>query len=403
MPNWKRLLRWPADVFFFFPEPAFHMAGLYFHIPFCRKACVYCDFHFVTSLKQRGEMVHAMTHELRTEAANWGFGPFSTVYFGGGTPSVLESDQLEALLREARENAGISEGAEITLEANPDDLTPERLQAWRTMGINRLSVGVQAFEADTLAWMNRSHSVQEVYQGLEAARKAGFDSFNLDLIFGWPGLTDEIWLSQIRTALSLQPDHLSVYSLTVEEKTALAHQVKKKAVALPDQNAYARQFILAHETLVAEGFGHYEISNYALPGKESRHNSSYWSGAPYLGIGPSAHSFDGKNRWWNVAHNARYLQAAETGFAQQRTSEALQPLDHYHEYLMTAFRRQEGVNVEWIGSRYVPGWRQRFGGLIRQWEAANILYWRNENELALTPEGWMVADDLISRFFLDHL
>ncbi len=376
------------------------MAGLYFHVPFCRKACIYCDFHFVTSLKSKGVMVAGMVKELELQNRQSTLSPFETIYFGGGTPSVLSPEELQLLLDTAQNLAGIIPFAEITLEANPDDLTLANLNSWKKLGINRLSVGIQAFDQLALQWMNRSHRVEDIEAGIERARAAGFGAFNMDLIFGWPGLTTEKWQEQLDKMVALQPEHISVYGLSVESKTALAHQVKLRQVMLPGDEAHAAQFLQAHAVLESAGYQHYEISNYARPGSHSRHNTAYWQGKPYLGIGPSAHSFDGDNRWWNISNNARYLHSLEENLLPVAEKEALTLRDRYHEYLMTGLRQALGVSIGEIEQRFFPDWEKEFGAIILTQIEAGRMKKSDSGQISLTPEGWLVSDSLISELFI---
>ncbi|MDX1908678.1 MAG: radical SAM family heme chaperone HemW [Bacteroidia bacterium] len=375
------------------------MPGLYFHIPFCRKACTYCDFHFVTQLRGKAAMTAAMRDELtRRYAAGYADTVWDTVYLGGGTPSVLDLSELDLLLTAVRSGGAIRHGAEITLEANPDDMRPEQLAGWQSLGINRLSVGIQSFSDTDLRWMNRSHTGAEAAACVRLAREAGFRHLSLDLIFGLPGLSDTAWEENIRHALDLRPDHLSVYSLTVEDKTALAHQVRQGQTLVPPEDAYARQFMLAHDLLTAAGYIHYEISNYALPGCHARHNSAYWAGEPYLGIGPAAHAYDGRYRWWNHANNARYLKALTAGTWPEAARELLSAENQYHEYIITRLRTHHGISLPQARS-WVPDWDERFMPSVRDWMALDLVT-LTEDTLRATPAGWMVADALATALFL---
>lgn len=378
------------------------MAGLYLHIPYCRKACTYCDFHFSTQLHSQAEMVAALVREMTNRKNFLPEQPLASVYFGGGTPSVLSADDISALLAAAASLWGMEPTAEMTLEANPDDLTPAYLAAIREAGINRLSIGVQSFREEDLLAMNRSHSSAQAISSLRAAREAGFEQLSLDLIFGLPQLDLAAWAANLDQALDLRPSHLSVYSLTVEAKTALAHQVKTRKVYLPSDEVFEGQFLLAHERLTAAGYEHYELSNYALPGARARHNSAYWAGEPYLGTGPSAHSFDGQRRTWNTANNHRYLQAIGTQGHAVEGEEWLSPLEKYHEYLMLGLRTDRGIRVGDIETRWVPGWRQIFRKELSFWLGQGHLLEEND-VLRLAPGGWFLSDRISGDFFLDEL
>ena len=293
------------------------MPGLYLHIPFCRRACTYCDFHFSTSTSGRDAVLDAMCAELDTRAAEAG-GPLGSIYFGGGTPSLLEPERIAAFIRQAHGLFRVEADAEVTLEANPDDITEERLAAWKDAGITRISLGTQSFREERLKWMGRAHDAQQALRSIGLIARAGFTSWTIDLIYGLPGMTLTEWDEQLAIALDHGMPHLSAYCLTVEARTSLAHQVKKRIVTMPGDGDQSAQFDRLMERMETAGLEHYEISNFGGPGHHARHNTSYWEGVPYLGIGPSAHSFDGVTRRWNVANNAAYVRAVREGVPYQR-------------------------------------------------------------------------------------
>lgn len=319
------------------------MPGLYLHIPFCRQACTYCDFHFSTSLA-RGPVLDAMELELIRRSSELGDGPVGTIYFGGGTPSLLEPGRIAAFIQQAQDLFRVEREAEITLEANPDDINAERLTAWRSAGITRISLGTQSFRDDRLKWMGRAHDAQQALTSIDLIANAGFKTWTIDLIYGLPGMSLKEWDEQLTIALDHGMPHLSAYCLTVEEKTALAHQVKKGGVHMPGDDAQSTQFDRLMERMDAAGLEHYEISNFGKAGHHSRHNTSYWEGTTYLGIGPSAHSFDGRTRRWNVANNAAYSKAI-TERALYWESESLTPAQRTNERLMTGLRTAKGVEL----------------------------------------------------------
>jgi oxygen-independent coproporphyrinogen-3 oxidase len=320
------------------------MPGIYLHIPFCRKACTYCDFHFSTSLKQREAMIGAMHHELVQRAAEVQ-GTVETIYFGGGTPSLLDPKEIDTFLEQCRSLFHVAANAEVTLECNPDDVTPERLAEWKGLGITRLSLGTQSFREDRLLWMGRAHNAEQTLRSIDLIAKAGFASWTIDLIYGLPEMTLAEWDEQLAIALDRGMPHLSAYCLTVEPRTALAHQVGKRMVNMPGDDAQSAQFDRLMERMEQAELVHYEISNFGLPGHFSRHNTSYWQGVNYLGIGPSAHSFNGTERRWNVAHNARYITAigADQPYWEQET---LTPAQRTNELLLTGLRTIAGVRID---------------------------------------------------------
>lgn len=375
------------------------MPRLYIHIPFCRKACVYCDFHFSTSLKMKGEMVEAICREIgarkdffekKTE--------LESIYFGGGTPSVLSIEEISAVFAEISRHFPIAPHAEITLEANPDDLSGDYLAALSQSPINRLSIGIQSFDEGALRWMNRSHDARQAIEAVETARKRGFENLTGDLILGIPGQSQEAWEANLGQFVRWRLPHLSVYALSVEEKTALAYQVKTGKTKLAPDQLYERQFLQTHQVLTEAGYEHYELSNYALPGFRSRHNSSYWNFEPYLGIGPSAHSFDGKERSWNISNNAIYLKKIRAGLSPLAEKESLSTEDRYHEYLMTQLRKKEGISLTYIKEHFYPDWEKDFEIELAKWLGSGHLI-KNKGFIRCTPGGWMVSDDIISDFF----
>ena len=323
------------------------MSGIYIHIPFCKQACHYCDFHFSTSMKKKDEMVLALAKELQLRKDEFQYDAefpcIETIYFGGGTPSVLNVEDIKLLIDTVRQNYPVSQNPEITLEANPDDLSEENLSAFAAIGINRLSIGIQSFFEEDLKLMHRAHDSVQAKKCLELATRY-FDNISLDLIYGIPGMTNERWRQNIETALSFGIPHISSYALTVEPKTALNKLIQTGKVAAPKDEVAQEHFLILVETLEANGLVHYELSNFGQENYFSRNNSAYWLGKKYLGIGPSAHSYDGVSRSWNVANNALYLKAIQKGEL-PREVELLSQEDRYNEYIMTGLRTIWGVSL----------------------------------------------------------
>ena len=369
------------------------MAGIYLHIPFCRKACSYCDFHFSTSTRSRGPVLEAMLLELQQRGQEVER-PVGTVYFGGGTPSLLDAKHLDAFLRTIKEQHAVQADAEITLEANPDDITPERLDRWRELGINRLSLGTQSFREERLRWMGRAHNAEQALRSIALIARAGFSSWTIDLIYGLPGMDLAEWDEQLTIALDHGMPHLSAYCLTVEDRTALAHQVRKATVTMPGDDAQSAQFDRLMERMELAGLEHYEISNFARPGHRSRHNTAYWQGVPYLGIGPSAHSFNGHYRRWNVAHNARYAQALAAGQTYWE-EELLSPEDRTNERLMTGLRTSDGVLLDALEVDVL----QRHADIVDHHRTAGMLLVQ-EGRLVLTKAGRHFADRIAMELFI---
>jgi oxygen-independent coproporphyrinogen-3 oxidase len=323
------------------------MSGIYIHIPFCKQACHYCDFHFSTSMKKKEEMVLALAKELQLRKnelqQETELDVIDTIYFGGGTPSVLRVDEIRFLINTVRQYYSVASNPEITLEANPDDLSEENLKAFAEIGINRLSIGIQSFFEDDLQLMNRAHNSVEAKKCLELATRY-FENISLDLIYGIPGMTNEKWLQNVETALSFGIPHISSYALTVEPKTSLHKLIQTGKVASPNDEVAHAHFLILVEMLEANGFVHYELSNFGKENYFSRNNSAYWLGKKYLGIGPSAHSYDGYSRSWNIANNALYLKALQNDELPKEV-EKLTTKDRYNEYVMTGLRTIWGVSL----------------------------------------------------------
>jgi oxygen-independent coproporphyrinogen-3 oxidase len=373
------------------------LAGIYLHIPFCKQACHYCNFHFSTSLRYKDEMVQALAGEATLQKGFLGAKEVETIYFGGGTPSLLSGDEVLLLLDTIRNHYTVSPGAEITLEANPDDITAEKLLLWKSAGVNRLSIGVQSFFGEELAWMNRAHTSVQSVAALELARTQ-FDNITMDLIYGSPLLSDAMWEENIHTAVRLGIPHLSCYALTVEEKTPLHKHIRARTKVNVEEDQQARQFLLGMQWLRAAGYEHYEVSNFAKPGFRSRHNSSYWKGVSYLGIGPSAHSYNGSTRQWNVANNRQYIESIRSG-AIPATEETLSSRDRFNEYVMISLRTREGLQLARVEEEW--GGEQR-GTLLREAEqhvksGQAVL---QDGYLRLTDTGMLAADGIASGLFV---
>lgn len=346
---------------------------MYIHIPFCRKACVYCDFHFSTQWDRARDMIDAIRLELKFRAPLFREYSLKTVYFGGGTPSVLDPRLLDPLIEDLAQIGTLDSVDEWTLEANPDDLDEDRLSAWKNWGVNRLSLGIQSFDDAVLGWMNRAHNAAQSAQALERIQRAGFEHFSLDLIYGLPHTLPDVWESDLRTALSWGPEHISAYSLTVEAKTALDHAVRKGLTPLPTENRVVRDYELLCALMTEVGYEHYEVSNFALPGHRALHNSAYWENRDYLGLGPSAHSRLGNRRWANVANNARYIRAIQLS-EECSEEEVLGSREAYNERVMTGLRTARGIDEGWLEglvlSERIPArraWQQAIdrGQLVR--------------------------------------
>jgi oxygen-independent coproporphyrinogen-3 oxidase len=379
------------------------MAGIYIHIPFCKKACTYCDFHFSTSMKYLEEMVDAICAEIVLKKERLAGQQIGSIYFGGGTPSVLPAAALQKIFNTLAQHFSIAHDAEITIEANPDDLDAKKISDFRQLPINRFSIGIQSFFNEDLLWMNRAHNATEAETCVKRSQDAGFENLSIDLIYGYPLLTNEKWLRNINKAVELETPHISAYSLTVEPKTALAHAIKKgKQVPLNDEQSADQFETLINRTGLA-GFEQYEISNFAKPGMYAVHNTNYWRGVPYLGIGPSAHGFDGTNRYLNITNNASYLSLLTIGKLAE-TVEELNQYDRFNEYIMTSLRTMWGVDVTQIAGVYGKFFVDDTLKNIKPFIERGWLQ-QEENILKLTPDGKFFADYIASELFLspeDH-
>lgn len=382
------------------------MSGIYIHIPFCKQACHYCDFHFSTSLKKKDQLVQALAKELRMRKVEFAKTTVETIYFGGGTPSLLSVEELKFLIDVVYENYKVSEAPEITLEANPDDLINAGLsvqgllvtifEAYKGIGINRLSIGIQSFFEEDLKLMNRAHNSEEAKACLEEATQH-FTNISIDLIYGIPGLSHERWQDNINLALSYGIPHISSYALTVEPKTALESFIKKGLIDAVDDDQAQEQFHSLITALDAHGFVHYELSNFGKDGFFSRNNSAYWQGKPYLGIGPSAHSFDGNVRGWNIRNNSKYINAIEDNLLPMET-ETLTRTDKYNEYVMTGLRTIWGVSLEKVTADFGETYKDYLLLQAEPFINQHLLYIEDE-KLLVTKKGKFLSDGIASDLF----
>ncbi len=373
------------------------MAGIYIHIPFCAKQCTYCDFHFSTTFESyRDQLLTALATELQLRADAWQNDPIETIYFGGGTPSLLSGTEIQTLLSTVYTYYDASAVKEITLECNPDDCSDEQLTAWKMAGVNRLSIGIQSFTDEQLAWMNRAHTADEGIKAVERAIAVGFDQLTVDLIYGLPDLSQQAWQEQLDRVTRLEVNHISAYCLTVEEKTVLASWVKQGKIHPSNADQQSEQFELLVSTLAAAGFEQYEISNFAKNGKYSQHNTAYWQGKKYVAIGPSAHGFDGKNRYWNVPNNKQYIRQIEKGILPE-TIEELTDYDRFNELLLVGLRTKWGV-VKAELETLIPldaSWRRK----LESWKQSGSVSETNTHIL-LTPAGRLLADAIAGDLFV---
>ena len=375
------------------------MAGIYLHIPFCKQACTYCNFHFTTSQRYKNEFVKAIIKEIDLQKDFLRNESVATIYFGGGTPSLLTIEEACLVLEKIRKEFSLEKEIEITLEANPDDISKEKLLGWKDIGINRLSIGIQSFFEEDLVWMNRAHNQQQAYKCIEDSLAAGFDNISIDLIYGSHLLSDERWEKNIATSsINYKIPHLSCYALTVEEKTPLHKQILLKKTVDVDPDKQARHFMILMEKLKQNGYEHYEVSNFAMPGFRSRHNSSYWQGKKYLGLGPSAHSYDGIIRKWNVANNIKYIESINKGVVESET-EVLTETQKFNEYIMISLRTKEGLNLETIKTNWGEDKLTTMKRRLEKFKEHNLVNAAGTT-IQLTNEGMLMADGIASDLFV---
>jgi oxygen-independent coproporphyrinogen-3 oxidase len=375
------------------------LAGIYIHIPFCRQACTYCNFHFSTLTIEKPALVTSIINEIRlTETFINSADITDTIYFGGGTPSLLTIEELSAILEMIYKKFNVAKNAEITLEANPDDINKATLKQWMHAGINRLSLGVQSFKEEELKWMNRAHTATESLTSINEIRDAGISNFSVDLIFGSPLLANEDLEKNLNIIFENNVPHISCYALTVEPKTILNKMIEQKRSSPVSSEKQAEQFLLLMDAMQTNNYEHYEISNFAKPGMRSKHNSSYWQGKPYYGFGPSAHSFNGFNkRRWNIANNALYIQSIKQSKIPFE-EEVLTDTQKLNEYIMTSLRTVEGIDSKFVGLLFGMDKAEKLMSAAQKYIATNKITLK-QNHLVLTNEGKLFGDGIAAGLF----
>ncbi len=373
------------------------MAGIYIHIPFCKNKCTYCDFHFSTTYHSyQDKMIDAIVEELK-QRSDYLKGEFvETIYFGGGTPSLINLVGLSKIIETIYLFFIVTDTPEITLETNPDDITLELVHSWKYAGINRLSIGIQSFDEEVLKWMNRAHNVTQSFQAIQFAKQGGISNITIDLMYGLPGLSLEAWEHQIERALSLQVQHISAYCLSVEKNTVLDTWVKSNKVQISENDDQALQFELLQKKLNENGFVHYEISNFGKPNFYSLHNSNYWKGKNYLGVGPSAHSYDTIHRSWNVSNNHQYMKGIFE-INPKFDFELLSKSDVFNELLLIGLRTIWGVDLNKLNS--VLSFSVFFNNKLKELEMDDLVY-IEDNHLMLTQKGKFFADKIAQDLFV---
>ncbi|MDG2451178.1 MAG: radical SAM family heme chaperone HemW [Saprospiraceae bacterium] len=373
------------------------MAGLYIHIPFCKKACHYCNFHFSTSLKNKKVMIECIALELEQRSGELSE-KVDTIYFGGGTPSLLNPNDFYYLFTKIENHYDLNKELEISIEANPDDLNEKNLSSLKDCGFNRLSIGIQSFSNEILFQMNRAHSSQQALSAVYNAQKVGFSNISIDLMFGLPDLNESMWKETLHKAIDLNVQHISCYNLTVEESTALWHFVNTDKIHLPPILNQESQFFAAHDILCDNGFDHYEISNYSKPNFKSQHNSSYWNRTAYIGIGPSAHSFLGRVRSWNISNNVKYMDSVNS-LSPTSSQETLSVKDQFNEMVMLALRTSKGIKKADLNN-YSLSIQKEFNEKIASLKSNGIIK-ENNSHLRLTDKSYYLCDLYSSELFAE--
>ncbi|MDR0729515.1 MAG: radical SAM family heme chaperone HemW [Prevotellaceae bacterium] len=367
---------------------------LYIHIPFCQQLCAYCDFYFSVSLERKEQMLAALVREMEKRQD---YLPFlrlpATLYIGGGTPSVLTPDELQVLIQKARQVFSVESFSELTVEVNPDDVTRDYARQLQVIGVNRLSIGIQSFQAHHLKQLRRRHSAAQAIACVKAAQDAGFENISIDLMYGLPHQSSDEWQRDITQALSFNVPHISAYHLTIEPKTLFGKQQAKGTLSLPDEETGVQQFAYLHEALENAGYTHYEVSNFARPGFQAVHNSGYWQGVPYIGLGPSAHSYNGESRQWNVANNLRYLHAIENGLPAFET-ETLTLEMRYNEYILTSLRTAAGADLQHIAQTFGESFLRHCLRQAEKYLSHGRLI-QHDRQLQIPPMHFIVSDEII--------
>lgn len=367
------------------------MGGIYIHIPYCKQACHYCDFHFSTNRKNEQEMIQAICREVELQAA-YLKDTVETIYFGGGTPSLVSEEGLSSILRSIHDHFEVASDYELTLEANPDDLIASKLDALKGVGVNRLSIGIQTFNNEKLKQINRAHTKNEAIKSIQRAQSLGYDNLSIDLMYALPGESMEIWKSDLEIATQLGVPHISIYGLTIEDKTVFGHLSKKGLLQEVSEEIAADQYRYVINYLKDRGFDHYEVSNFGKPGYHSRHNHAYWKGQHYLGLGPGAHSYNGTSRQYNVKNNALYLKALESSHVPYKL-ETLSKEQVCDEYLLTSLRTASGIDLNQLAEEYGYELVEKKGTVVEQLKNKNLVSIKG-NKLALTDEGFLMTDEI---------
>lgn len=377
------------------------MSGLYIHIPFCKSKCVYCGFYSTVNQKDVDKYVSFLIKEMSLRCRETNGRTIKTVYFGGGTPSLLQISQLQHIIDFAKKYFSFEENTEMTIEANPEQLTADYCRNFKTLGFNRISIGIQSFHDEILQFLGRKHTAKEAIQAVENAHAAGFENISIDLIYGVNERNNELWKKELKTAFCLPIKHFSAYALTVEENSLLYRRIHQHKTVEPDEDLASIQYNILSESVENSPFAQYEVSNFAMKGWESKHNSAYWHRVPYIGLGASAHSYDGQHRQWNAVNLSGYFAQIEEGKTYHE-QETLTDIDQYNEFVLLGLRTRAGINLcemeELFGLERTASFQRYF-----KTEVGNEIYRLEDNRLRLTPQGLWHADGIASGAFLTNI
>lgn len=374
------------------------MAGIYVHVPFCKKKCHYCDFYSTTNSEITGEFIFSLKEEINLRKHYLHKESIKSIYFGGGSPSMLSINQVQGVMDTLRDNFDISSSAEITFECNPDDLDITYCEELRGLGINRISIGIQSFDDETLKFLNRRHTAKKGEEAIDFAKESGFNDISVDIMFGIPGMDNEVYRKTIGRVLNHQVHHISAYHLSIEPRTVLYRKLEKGSFSVVDEDASLYQFDLTIERLKERGYRHYEVSNYALEGHESKHNWLYWSNEKYLGLGPSAHSYDGNSRQWNIDSTKKYIELIRDG-AVFFGREELSVKDKYNEYILTSLRTCKGLSDVYVKKEFEDRIFEHFGKVLYRTVKEGFIERFDKESWALNKKGLFIMDSIIREFY----
>lgn len=373
------------------------MSGIYIHIPYCKQACHYCDFHFSTSMKNKKEMIDCIVKEMDIRKGEFSK-KIDSVYIGGGTPSVMNNLELETIFNGLEKKISIGEIKEITIEINPEDLTSEKLEFYKEIGINRLSIGIQSMNNNILKWMNRSHDKNQIINGLYTVKEVGFENISLDFIYGTPENLSRDYKDELLEIIKFNPAHLSCYHLTIEDGTYFGHLEKKSKIKRIEDDVSQKEFQWISEKLKSKNYQHYEISNFALQGKQSFHNSNYWNQSSYIGLGPGAHSFRNSTRRWNISNNRLYMKNIKAGVPYFE-QEVLSPYDLVNEKIMLGLRTLNGLDKDYIFSIVPQSIKEVIESKLNTFLKDEILISTN-NIISMNPEKWLLSEYVSRELFI---